>query len=124
MSLAGSTGQIKPSYVVRKVEWVGPGVTFTCTSYGETLWFYGSLEIIYTHDYDYLERTLYRTPFAKVRKIPIRKQNPLILNRLVSDNSGIYFCYGSLRNRSGFSIAMATLKVYGKSFSITINFIK
>ena len=120
MSLTGSIGQIKPSNVVRKVEWVVPNVTLTCTSYGETLWFYGSLEILNAHDYDYLESTLYRTLIAKVRKIPIGKHNTLILNRLASDNSGFYFCYGSLRNRSGFSIAMAVLKVYGKSNSLLV----
>ncbi len=44
---------------------------------------------------------------------PIGTKDLLIISPAFSNNSGLYYCYGTYPNRSHF-IATANLKVYGK----------
>ena len=99
--------------MVINVNEIGSSARFTSLSVGVALWFYGELSNTYPHA-NMLMNMLYGPLIAEVHKFPITISKTLLLISLTSQNSGYYFCFARLRNETGYSIAVATLKVYGK----------
>ena len=115
-SIAGVVGKIEPSNLVISTRVFGSRAILLCsTDGGKVIWFNGQLQT--TSDIaNYDTITSYKSLIANINKWPISDSNPLILTSLISEDSGFYFCFASLPNRAGYSIAAATLKIHGKLY--------